>query len=98
VTAPPANICPPSAGAPERPELEFLARETGGKIYRFYGGDALVSMARDLASQKSGDYVLSYTSARDTDFGRAYIPVEVEVNLIRGSGRDEAGYYAPLQY
>jgi DNA-binding beta-propeller fold protein YncE len=90
----PVYTRPPSAGE----ELDFLARETGGKVYRYYAADALGSVARDLSKQKDGNYLLSYRSSRPTDFGRAYIPVEVEVNLVRKSGRDEAGYFAPLEF
>jgi DNA-binding beta-propeller fold protein YncE len=90
----PVYTQPPTAGE----ELDFLARETGGKVYRYYTPDALESLARDLARQRDGNYLLSYRSSRPTDFGRAYIPVEVEVNLVRKSGRDEAGYFAPLEF
>jgi DNA-binding beta-propeller fold protein YncE len=79
-------------------ELEFLARETGGKVYRYHNADGLGNIARDMVKQRDGNYLLSYRSSRDTDFGRAYIPVEVEVNLVRRSGRDEAGYFAPLKF
>jgi DNA-binding beta-propeller fold protein YncE len=90
----PVYTQPPSSGE----ELDFLARETGGKVYRYYTGDALGDIAQDLAKQKDGNYLLSYRSSRLTDFGRAYIPVEVEVGLVRKSGRDEAGYFAPLEF
>ncbi|MDR1625088.1 MAG: 6-bladed beta-propeller [Spirochaetia bacterium] len=90
----PVYTQPPAAGE----ELDFLARETGGKVFRYYTAEALGSLARDLAGQKDGNYLLSYRSSRPTDFGRAYIPVEVEVNLVRKSGRDEAGYFAPLEF
>jgi hypothetical protein len=40
---------------------------------------------------------MSYTSALPTDFGRAFLPVEVEAYLMNRSGRDETGYFAPLQ-
>jgi hypothetical protein len=84
--------------SPGGEELEFLARETGGKVYRYYNADALGSIARDMAQRMDGNYLLSYRSSRNTDFGRAYIPVEVEVTLVRRSGRDEAGYFAPLEF
>jgi len=84
----------PAAGE----ELEFLALESGGKVYRYYSPDALRTLGQDLARQKDGNYLLSYRSSRDTDFGRAYIPVEVEINLVRRSGRDEAGYFGPLRF
>ncbi|MDR1931504.1 MAG: 6-bladed beta-propeller [Spirochaetales bacterium] len=90
----PVYIQPPSSGE----ELDFLAKETGGRVYGYYNAGALGNLARDLAKQKDGSYLLSYRSSQPTDFGRAYIPVEVEVNLVRRSGRDEAGYFAPLEF
>jgi hypothetical protein len=32
-----------------------------------------------------------------TDYGRAYLPLEVEVYLMERSGRDSTGYFAPLE-
>ena len=41
-------------------------------------------------------YSFRYTSRSFPEFGQRYIPVEVQVNLVRRSGRDELGYFAPL--
>ncbi len=79
-------------------ELEYLARETGGKSYRYTDPKGLLSLGEDLFRQKEGLYVLRYTSREDTDFGRRYIPVEVEARLIQRSGKDEIGYFGPLKY
>lgn len=79
-------------------ELEYLSRETGGRSYRFFDTAALTTLADDLGSQKDGGYLLRYRSTANTDFGRTYIPVEVEATLIRRSGRDEAGYFGPLTF
>lgn len=79
-------------------ELEFLARETGGKSYRFSDPQGISPLVSDLRQQKEGVYVLKYTSREDTDFGRRYIPVEVETQLIRRSGREEIGYFGPLKF
>ncbi len=79
-------------------ELEYLARETGGKSYRYSDPRGLLDLWQDLTKQKEGLYVLKYTSREDTDFGRRYIPVEVEARLIQRSGKDESGYFGPLQY
>jgi hypothetical protein len=57
-----------------------------------------LSLWEDLSRQKEGLYVLKYTSGEDTDFGRRYIPVEVEARLIQRSGKDEMGYFGPLKY
>lgn len=79
-------------------ELEYLARETGGKSYRYSDPKGLLNLWEDLSCQKEGLYVLKYTSGEDTDFGRRYIPVEVEARLIQRSGKDEMGYFGPLRY
>jgi DNA-binding beta-propeller fold protein YncE len=79
-------------------ELEFLARETGGNVYRYFNSESLNGLRAGLESQADGSYILSYRSAFETDFGRANIPVEVEALLIRRSGRDESGFFAPLQF
>ncbi len=79
-------------------ELEYLARETGGKSYRYSDPKGLLNLWEDLSRQKEGLYVLRYTSREDTDFGRRYIPVEVEARLIQRSGKDEIGYFGPLKY
>jgi hypothetical protein len=79
-------------------ELEYLARETGGKSYRYSDPKGLLSLWEDLSRQREGLYVLKYTSGEDTDFGRRYIPVEVEARLIQRSGKDEVGYFGPLKY
>jgi hypothetical protein len=79
-------------------ELEFLARETGGKVYSYFNAEALAGLRADLESQTDGSYLLRYRSTRETDFGRAFIPVEVETLLVRRSGRDESGFFAPLEF
>jgi len=40
---------------------------------------------------------LSYVSTLPTNFGENYLPLETEVYLLNRSGRDESGYFAPLQ-
>lgn len=79
-------------------ELEYISRETGGESYYLYNPKGISHIASDIKRRKSGDYVLTYTSIQDTDFGRAYIPLEVEAFLVRKSGRDETGYFAPFSF
>jgi DNA-binding beta-propeller fold protein YncE len=79
-------------------ELDYLAGETGGKAYRYFDAAALSSLIKDLRNQKDGGYLLRYRSVNDTDFGRRFIPLEVEATLIRRSGRDETGYFGPLKF
>ena len=63
-----------------------------------YQPAGLAPLVQHLASKPSGTYLLSYTSGHDTDFGRRYIPLEVEAYLLRRSGRDESAYYGPLEF
>lgn len=79
-------------------ELDYLASATGGETIYLYQPAGVGPMIRRLASRPSGTYLLSYASVHDTDFGRRYIPLEVEVYLLRRSGRDESGFYGPLEF
>lgn len=78
--------------------LEFLAAETGGRSMFLYQDNGIRSIPQDVVSRPSGRYTLRFTSGSNTDFGRAYIPLEVEAYLIRRSGRDEAGYFGPREF
>ena len=77
-------------------EYEYLSKSTGGKSYYVFRNEGLSSVVTDIVSAANGSYVLTYTSSMPTDFGRAYLPVEVEAYLMNRSGRDETGYFAPL--
>lgn len=81
-------------GCPE--ELKYLSRETGGQVLYLYRPEGIGGILDEVMSKPTGTYSLSYESSSSTDFGRAYIPLEVETFLIRRSGRDESGYFAPL--
>lgn len=78
-------------------EYEYLSASTGGKAYYVFRNEGLAPLVKDILSAPNGSYVLTYTSVLPTDFGRAYLPVEVESYLMNRSGRDETGYFAPLQ-
>jgi len=83
-------------GAPAA-EYAYLSDNTGGSSYYVYRGEGLASLVADIMDAPNGSYVLSYTSTMPTDFGRAYLPVEVEAWLMNRSGKDETGYFAPLE-
>ena len=51
----------------------------------------------DMRTVPNGLYTITSTSLLPTDLGRAYLPVEIEVYLLNRSGRDETGYFSPLQ-
>ncbi|MBN2659543.1 MAG: tetratricopeptide repeat protein [Spirochaetales bacterium] len=78
-------------------ELEYLAGATGGQsIYMFRPG-GIRPLLEDMEYTPSAIYTASYSSNSNPDFGRAYIPVELEVLYVNKSGRDESGYYPPIQ-
>jgi DNA-binding beta-propeller fold protein YncE len=79
-------------------ELEYLCRESGGKSFYLYRPEGIEHIAETIINQESGLYVFSYSSMSESDFGRAYIPVEVEAFLFNKSGRDRSGYFSPLEF
>jgi len=78
-------------------DLRYLCEETGGKILSLYRNEGITSEIRSQRERSSGYYVLSYRSQLPTDFGRSYLPLEVEVYLMERSGRDSTGYFSPLE-
>ncbi|ADN02204.1 hypothetical protein [Spirochaeta thermophila] len=78
-------------------ELAYLVEKTGGEVFDPSAPRGLSDLAQRIGSQHSGRYVLSYTSISNPDFGRSFIPVEVEVRFFSRSGRDESGYFGPAQ-
>ena len=82
---------------PPPAEISYLSNSTGGSSYYVYRNEGLSSLVSDILFAPNGVYILSFDSALQTDFGRAYLPVEVEVYLMNRSGRDETGYFAPLK-
>ena len=78
-------------------ELTYLCAKTGGMHSYIYAEKGLTPLIEDLVAKPVGAYQLSYTSALPTNFGRAYLPVEIEVRLLNRSGRDETGYFPPLE-
>ncbi len=79
-------------------ELEYLAEATGGTSAYAYQPQGIAPLVDALRHAASGTYLLSYNSVHDADFGRRYIPLEVEAYLLQRSGRDEAGYFGPLEF
>jgi len=79
-------------------EMDYLVEATGGQSIFVFQPAGVGEVIEELAAKPSGTYLLSYNSVHDTDFGRRYIPLEVEAYLLRRSGRDESGYYGPLEF
>ena len=78
-------------------ELAYVSESTTGDLYYIYRPQGLGDLVKDIIELPQGIYQLSYTSAMSTNFGTNYLPVEAEVYLLNRSGRDETGYFAPLQ-
>ncbi|NBF39873.1 MAG: hypothetical protein GVY14_05605 [Spirochaetes bacterium] len=78
--------------------LEYLSSQSGGESMFLYQDDGIRGIPDDVVDRPSGRYTLRVTSGSNTDFGRVYIPLEVEAYLIRRSGRDEAGYFGPREF
>ncbi|MDR0400405.1 MAG: NHL repeat-containing protein [Treponema sp.] len=84
-------------GNPPSEEIRYLCRETGGEALPLYRPQGIGGTLEKLAKFPSGSYSVSYRSQLPTNFGAAYLPVEVEVYLMERSGRDSTGYFAPLE-
>ncbi len=78
-------------------EISYLTENTNGRQYFIYRPQGLSQILTDILSIPLGLYQFSYTSALPTEYGRKYLPIELEVYLLNRSGRDETGYFAPLQ-
>jgi hypothetical protein len=78
-------------------DLRYLCEETGGKVLPLYRNEGIGPAIRDLAYRSSAYYTVMYRSSLPTDFGRAYLPLDVEVYLMDRSGRDSTGYFPPLE-
>jgi DNA-binding beta-propeller fold protein YncE len=79
-------------------EINYLCRETGGKQFYLYEPAGIRPLVDHMLESRKGTYYFTYRSPTYADYGREYIPVELEVIHFKRSGRDESGYYAPLQY
>jgi hypothetical protein len=77
--------------------IEYLCRETGGRAMALYRPRGIGELIKSVADTPSGLYSFSYTSRLPTDFGRAWLPIEAEVYLMERSGRDNTGYFPPLE-
>jgi DNA-binding beta-propeller fold protein YncE len=77
--------------------IEYLCKETGGKAMPLYQPRGIGELIKNAADTPSGLYSFTYNSRLPSDFGRAWLPVEVEVYLMERSGRDNTGYFPPLE-
>ena len=82
---------------PIAPELEYIRTTTGGLIYDLAAPTALGGVIESLETSQTGKYVLTYQSITPPEFGTRYIPLGVEVQHYKKSGRTELGYFAPMR-
>jgi len=82
-------------GAPDE-QLGYLASATGGRLYSITSPGGMQEVVSDIRARVGSVYTIRYTSPTPSQFGDRYIPLEVQVIVQRVSGRDEAGYYAPV--
>jgi DNA-binding beta-propeller fold protein YncE len=80
------------------PDIDFLSTETGGESIYYYQPEGIGTLVRAIEALVSPHYILRFTSPSDSDFGRRFLQLAVEVTLRRLSGRDESGYYGPLEF
>ena len=78
-------------------EISYIENNTTGYSYYVYRPEGLSSVIDDILSIPSGLYQLTYTSSLATEYGIKYLPVEIQAYLLNRSGRDETGYFSPLQ-
>ncbi len=78
-------------------ELSFILQRTSGKEYYVFRPEGLSLVVKELLNIPTGIYSFSFVSAMNTNFGEAFLPIEVESYLMNRSGRDETGYFAPLE-
>ena len=78
-------------------EISYISENTQGNEYYIYRPQGLRDVVKDIVNIPQGVYQFSFTSSLPTNFGMNYLPLEVEVYLLNRSGRDETGYFAPLE-
>lgn len=78
-------------------ELAYIVDNTAGNEYYVYRPQGLGDVLKDIIETPQGIYQLSFTSSLQKNYGLSYLPLEAEVYLLNRSGRDETGYFAPLE-
>jgi|GEM_PF-6807918 len=78
--------------------LLYMVQFTGGKTYYLYQEEGITPLLEDIVRMNTGYYALEYESLVQSDFGRAYIPLSLQVHYFTRSGRIDSGYFAPLEF
>ena len=82
---------------PMSQEYNYIIDNTNGKLYYVFRPEGLSDVYKDIVKLPQGVYQLQFVSSLPTNFGENFLPFEAEVYLLNRSGRDESGYFAPLQ-
>lgn len=80
-------------GLPVAPELTFLMKETGGRVWSIK--DDLRPFLEEIPQRVSGTYALTWTSITPAEAGVREIPVVIEVQKFKQSARTESSFFAP---
>ncbi len=83
---------------PYSESFRYLTAESGGGMYALRRAAGISPVIKDFGTRPTGRYYLKLVSQRDPDYGKRYLPVEVEVSYYNRTGRDELGYYAAPPY
>jgi hypothetical protein len=78
-------------------DIAFLCKETGGDVYSFHAPEGISHIIDRVKNQTDPRYILSYQTTTDPRFGKKFISSEVEVNMRKRTGRDESGYFGPIE-
>lgn len=78
-------------------DISWLCGETGGIGLPYTAPAGMRELMEAAGTRTVSRYLLQYTSPSDAGFGYRLIPLEVEVTVQKRSGRDESGYFAPLE-
>lgn len=79
-------------------EVAYLAESTGGSVRYLLAPEGLAPLIREEERRSQGSYIIRYESEAETDFGRVFIPLDVQARLLIRSGRGESGFFAPLEF
>ncbi len=81
------------SGLPLAPELNYLIKETGGKVWSVK--EELKPFIDDQFNRVSGTYALTWKSITPSESGVREIPVGIEIQKFKQSARTRTSFFAP---
>lgn len=84
--------------SPIDPAIEYITSQSDGTVLRYFETENFATILAEQRNAYPGRYILEFRTRFDGDFGRKYLPVEVEVRHLTKSGRDDSGYFSPLTF